>query len=55
MIWCFISEPHKNRGRAKRNLPKEALDILREKLSQEYELYHFIRQRLNLQSRDLQL
>ena len=35
--------------------PKEALDKLRGKLSQEYELYQFIRQRLKLQSRELTL
>ena len=51
----FFSEPHKNRGRARRSLPKEALDILRGKLSQEYELYQFIKQRLKSQSRELKL
>ena len=51
----FFPEPHKNRGRARRSLPKEALDILRGKLSQEYELYQFIKQRLKSQSRELKL
>merc|ERR1712062_660333 len=50
-----LNEPHKNRGRARRSLPKEALDILRGKLSQEYELYQFIKQRLKSQSRELKL
>ena len=55
LVFSIFSEPHKNRGRARRSLPKEALDILRGKLSQEYELYQFIKQRLKSQSRELKL
>ena len=48
-----ISEPQKNRGKAKKPLPPEALQILRSKMQMEYELYEFLKVRLKQQSRTL--
>ena len=49
----IISEPHKNKGKARKPLPIDAFQILKSKLSLEYELYEFLKARLKLQSRKL--
>ena len=49
----IISEPRKNKGKARKPLPNDAFQILKSKLSLEYELYEFLKARLKLQSRKL--
>jgi dermatan/chondrotin sulfate uronyl 2-O-sulfotransferase UST len=50
-----LKEPHKNRGKPRRSLPREARQFLQQKLSHEYELYIFAKQRLKRQQRELKL
>ena len=49
----IISEPRKNKGKARKPLPIDAFQIMKSKLSLEYELYEFLKARLKLQSRKL--
>ena len=51
----LFSEPHKNRGKPRRSLPRDARQFLQQKLSQEYELYSFVKQRLKKQQREIKL
>jgi len=50
-----LKEPHKNRGKPRRSLPRDARQFLQQKLSQEYELYSFVKQRLKKQQREIKL
>jgi len=50
-----LKEPHKNRGKSRRSLPQNARQYLRKKLSYEYELYKFVKQRLKNQQKLLKL
>ena len=50
-----LKEPHKNRGKPRKSLPRDARLFLQQKLSLEYELYSFVKQRLKKQQKEIKL